>query len=121
VLYAVTKLDSVDVHSLCVCAVCGRMSLSSVVCVCVCARHNMHGATIKKNCLSVFNIISCFGLVVYCIEFPFCLRSAGFSAQMYYPSSLSGRCCNASYSRLDTVSTLQRVSFNCIITYALET
>jgi hypothetical protein len=30
VLYAVTKLDSVDVRSLCVCAVCGRMSLLSV-------------------------------------------------------------------------------------------
>jgi hypothetical protein len=27
-------LNSVDVHSLCYCTVCGRMSLSSVVCVC---------------------------------------------------------------------------------------
>jgi hypothetical protein len=36
VLYAVTKLNSVDVLSLCYCTVCGRMSLSSVVCVCVC-------------------------------------------------------------------------------------
>jgi hypothetical protein len=35
VLYAVTKLNSVDVRSLCSCMVCGRMSLSSVVCVCV--------------------------------------------------------------------------------------
>jgi len=34
VLYAVTKLNSVDVRSLCSCTVCGRMSLSSVVCVC---------------------------------------------------------------------------------------
>jgi hypothetical protein len=36
VLYAVTKLNSVDVRSLCSCAVCGHMSLSSVVNVCVC-------------------------------------------------------------------------------------
>jgi len=36
VLYAVTKLNSVDVRLLCSCTVCGRMSLSSVVCVCVC-------------------------------------------------------------------------------------
>jgi hypothetical protein len=36
VLYAVTKLNSVDVLSLCSCTVCGRMSLSSVLCVCVC-------------------------------------------------------------------------------------
>jgi len=36
VLYAVTKLNSVDVRSLCSCMICGRMSLSSVVCVCVC-------------------------------------------------------------------------------------
>jgi hypothetical protein len=35
VLYAVTKLNSVDVRSLCSCTVCGRMSLSSVVCLCV--------------------------------------------------------------------------------------
>ena len=44
-LYAVTKLNSVDVRSLCSCTVGGRMSLSSVmgrmsllsvVCVCVC-------------------------------------------------------------------------------------
>ena len=35
-VYAVTKLNSVDVRSLCSCIVCGRMSLSSVVCVCVC-------------------------------------------------------------------------------------
>jgi hypothetical protein len=35
VLYAVTKLNSMDVRSLCSCTVCGRMSLSSVVCVCV--------------------------------------------------------------------------------------
>jgi len=34
VLYAVTKLNSVDVRSLCSCMVCGRMSLSSVVCEC---------------------------------------------------------------------------------------
>ena len=33
-LCAVTKLNSVDVRSLCVWAVCGRMSLPSV-CVCV--------------------------------------------------------------------------------------
>ena len=32
-LYAVTKLNSVDVRSLCSCIVCGRMSLLSVVCV----------------------------------------------------------------------------------------
>jgi hypothetical protein len=78
VLYAVTKLNSVDVSLLCSCLVCGRMSLSSVVCVCawsscpgefwslselvflkcvkVCMncnkrnnRNNMHGATIKKG------------------------------------------------------------------------
>jgi len=36
VLYAVTKLNSVDVRSLCSYTVCGCMSLSSVVCVCVC-------------------------------------------------------------------------------------
>jgi hypothetical protein len=44
-LYAVTKLNSVDVRSLCSCTVGGRMTLSSVlgrmslllvVCVCVC-------------------------------------------------------------------------------------
>ena len=34
-LYAVTKLNSVDIRSLCSCTVCGRMSLSLVVCVCV--------------------------------------------------------------------------------------
>ena len=34
VLCAVTKLNSVDVRSLCVCTVCGRMSLLSV-CMCV--------------------------------------------------------------------------------------
>jgi hypothetical protein len=34
-LYAVTKLNSVDVRSLCSCIVCGRMSLSSVVWVCL--------------------------------------------------------------------------------------
>ena len=34
-LYAVTKLNSVDVRSLCSCTVCGRMSLLSVVCVCL--------------------------------------------------------------------------------------
>ena len=34
-LYAVTKLNSVDVRSLCSCVVCGRMSLLSVVCVCL--------------------------------------------------------------------------------------
>jgi hypothetical protein len=33
VLYAVTKLNAVDLRSLCSCIVCGRMSLSSVVCV----------------------------------------------------------------------------------------
>ena len=30
-LYAATKLNSVDVRSLCSCTVCGHMSLSSVV------------------------------------------------------------------------------------------
>jgi hypothetical protein len=35
VLYAVTELNSVDVRSLCSGTVCGRMSLSLVVCVCV--------------------------------------------------------------------------------------
>ena len=34
-LHAVTKLNSVDVRSLCSCTVCGHMSLSSVVCVCL--------------------------------------------------------------------------------------
>jgi hypothetical protein len=34
--YAVTKLDSVDVRLLCVCAVCGRMSLPSVCTMCIC-------------------------------------------------------------------------------------
>ena len=34
-LCAVTKLNSVDVRSLCSCTVRGRMSLSSVLCVCV--------------------------------------------------------------------------------------
>jgi hypothetical protein len=33
VLYAITKLNSVDVHSLCSCTVCGPMLLLSVVCV----------------------------------------------------------------------------------------
>jgi hypothetical protein len=33
VFCAVTKLDSVDVRSMCVCTVCGRMSLSRFVCV----------------------------------------------------------------------------------------
>jgi hypothetical protein len=36
VIYAVTKLNFVDVLSLCSCAVCDRVTLSSVVCVCVC-------------------------------------------------------------------------------------
>jgi len=36
VLCVFTKLNSVDVRSLCSCTVCGSMSLSSVVCVCVC-------------------------------------------------------------------------------------
>jgi hypothetical protein len=36
VLCAVTKLNSMDVRSLCSCIVCCRMSLSSVVFVCVC-------------------------------------------------------------------------------------
>jgi hypothetical protein len=35
VLYAVSKLNSVDVRSLCSCTICGPMSLSSVLCVCV--------------------------------------------------------------------------------------
>ena len=34
-LYAVTNLNSEDVRSLCSCTVCGRMSLLSVVCVCL--------------------------------------------------------------------------------------
>ena len=33
-LCAVTKLNSVDVRSLCSWTVCGRMSLLSIVCVC---------------------------------------------------------------------------------------
>ena len=33
VLYAVTKSNSVDVRLSCPCIVCGRMSLSSVVCM----------------------------------------------------------------------------------------
>jgi hypothetical protein len=38
VLYAVTKLNSMDERLLCSCTVCGRMSLLSVVCACL-ARH----------------------------------------------------------------------------------
>jgi hypothetical protein len=36
VLYAVTKVNSVDVRLLCSCTVCSRMSFLSVACVCVC-------------------------------------------------------------------------------------
>ena len=34
-IYAVTKLNSVEVRSLYSCTVCGRMSLLSVMCVCL--------------------------------------------------------------------------------------
>jgi hypothetical protein len=67
VLCAVTKLNSIDVRSLCSCTVCGRMSLPSVLCVrararaCVCVRapgvpvlvksgHRVFYNVRKKNC-----------------------------------------------------------------------
>jgi hypothetical protein len=54
-LYAVTKLKSVDVRSLCSCTVCGRMLLSSVLCVCVraCACVRVRACACARVCVCV--------------------------------------------------------------------
>jgi hypothetical protein len=49
-LCAGTKLNSVDESLSCSCTVCGRMSLSSVVCVCVCVRVCVPSLPVLMGC-----------------------------------------------------------------------
>jgi hypothetical protein len=58
------------------------------------------------SCLSVFVIISCFGLVVNCVEFSYQSSSVGSVAQIYYPSSLFGK-----------VLLADTLNYSCKITY----
>jgi hypothetical protein len=79
---------------ICVMFWCGKRmcSVKSVVQCIVCG---VVGLVHSCSCLSMFVIISFFGLVVKYVEFPCCLRSVGSGAQIYCPSSLFRRYCNA--------------------------